>query len=46
MINLSFIHINVKQILIQQNILSGFPCMKIMSEKETYESQGAEQEMY
>lgn len=46
MIHLSFIHINEKWILIQQNILSGFHCMNIMSRKEMYESQGEEEEVF
>lgn len=45
MIHLSFIHINEKGILIQQNILSGFHCTNIVSRKETYESRGGEEEI-
>lgn len=41
MIDLNFINIILIYILIQQNILSGVPCMDITWRKETRESQGA-----
>lgn len=41
MFDLNFINIIVIYTSIQQNILSGVPCMDIMWRKETCESQGA-----